>query len=343
MSRAGDLDRFLSWLTGRCTQRDLDGGTGRTFRDRHAWCWNVAPEIVITGEIYDEIQVDGTYLNDGWCLLLAINGTTGEVIAWQWCDAEKTAAWTALLTRIPAPRVVVIDGGSGLASALKACWPATKIQRCLVHVQRNVRTYLTMRPRTDAGKALRTLSLALTRIRTAADAAGWQVKLHAWHQVYAPLIIAKTYLKQAGIRPAWARENSTWWWTHERLRKAYQLLARLVRQGVLFTYLDPALAALAISSTTNRIEGGANHPIKNLLRLHRGMTSAHQRRGVEWWCYLHSPAHKPPRDLIQPAHYAPAPVPKARPAEPIGPALHDTAISTEEGLWARKGWAGRSR
>ena len=342
VARAADLDRFLSWLTGRCTQRDLDGGTGRTFRDRHAWCWNVAPEIVITGEIYDEIQVDGTYLGGGWCLLLAVNGATGEVIAWQWCDTEKTAAWTALLERIPPPRVVIIDGGSGLASALKACWPTTKIQRCLVHVQRNVRTYLTMRPRTDAGKALRALSLALTRIRTTEEAARWQIKLHAWHQVYAHLVTAKTYLTRAGVRPAWARDNSTWWWTHERLRKAYQLLARLVRQGVLFTYLDPDLTDAAISSTTNRIEGGTNSPIKDLLRRHRGMTSAHQRRGVEWWCYLHSPTSKPPREFIQPAHYAPAPARHEHPEEPSGPALYDTSATAEEGLWDRKGWAGRS-
>jgi len=30
---------------------------------------NVEPEIIITGEAYDEIEVDGTYLDDGWCLL----------------------------------------------------------------------------------------------------------------------------------------------------------------------------------------------------------------------------------------------------------------------------------
>lgn len=114
-----------------------------------------------------------------------------------------------------------------------------KLQRCLVRVQRNVRTYLTMRLRTDAGKALRALNLALTRIRTTEEAARWQVKLHAWHQVYAHLVNAKTYLTRAGVRPAWARDNATWWWTRERLRKAYQLLARLVRQGVLFTYVAP--------------------------------------------------------------------------------------------------------
>jgi len=342
VARVADLDRFLSWLMGRATQRDLRGGTSRTFHRRHAWCWNIAPTIAVTGEIYDEIQLDGTYLSDGWCLVVAIDGATGQVIAWQWCDTEKTAAWCALLERIPPPRVVVVDGGSGLASALKACWPNTRIQRCLVHVQRGVRTYVTTRPRTDAGRSLRVLSLALTRIRTIEEAGRWQVNLNAWHQAYGPLINTRTYLTQVDIRPAWARPHATWWWTHDRLRKAYQLLARLTRQGVLFTYLNPDLDDLTISSTTNRIEGGTNHPIKDLLRRHRGMTSDHQRRAVEWWCYLHSPDPRPPRNLIKPEHWAPAPSPQPRDTEPKDVRLYDTNATPEEGLWSRKGWAGRS-
>jgi len=112
---------------------------------------------------------------------------------------------------------------------------------------------------------------------------------------------------------------------------------------VLFTYLDPNVEALVIGSTTNRIEGGTNHPIKDLLRRHRGMTSDHQRRAVEWWCYLHSPDPRTPRELIKPKHYAPAPARQIRPEEPYGPAAYDTVTTAEEGLWARQGWAGRSR
>lgn len=165
VTRSGQIDAFIEWLTGSRTQAELGGGTGRTFRHEHAWCWNIDPQIPVTGQIYDEVQLDGTYLTGGWCLLLAIDGATGTVIAWQWCDTEKTPAWIALLERIAPPRVAVTDGGAGLASALKTCWPETLVQRCLVHVQRNVRREVTTRPRTDAGKALRGLSLALTRIR----------------------------------------------------------------------------------------------------------------------------------------------------------------------------------
>jgi len=343
VTRAAQLEAFVGWLTGPLAQRDLDGGTGRSFRARHAWCWGVEPVIAATGQVHDEIQVDGTYLADGWCLLLAIDGTTGTVIAWQWCDAEKTAAWTALLERIAAPRVVVADGGVGLASALKACWPTTKLQRCLVHVQRNVRTYLTRRPRTPAARALRALSLTLTQITTADQAATWEVSLHEWHQVYGPLINARTYLKDVAVRPADVKAGATWWWTHDRLRKAYRLLERLTRQGVLFTYLDPDPGALPISSTTNRIEGGANHPIKDLLRRHRGMTSAHQRRATEWWCYLHSTDPRPPRELAATAITEPSRTRPATTDEPPDPTGYDTGLTADEGLWIRHGWAGRSR
>jgi hypothetical protein len=341
VTRAGQLDTFVGWLTGSRTQADLGGGTGRSFRHEHAWCWNIDPHIPVTGEVYDEIQVDGTYLSGGWCLLLAIDGATGTVIAWQWCDTEKRAAWVALLERIPPPRVVVTDGGSGLASALKTCWPHTAVQRCLVHVQRNIRRELTTRPRTDAGKALRALSLALTRIKSREQATAWEVRLHDWHQVYADLINAKTYLREARQRPASARPNATWWWTHDRLRHAYRLLERLTRQQALFTYLREDLDTLGINATTNRIEGGTNHPIKDLLRRHRGMSEDHRRRAAEWWCYLHSTKPAPPATLIRPEHYKPAPTAIVITDDTTVPGGYGTTATAEEGLWARTGWAGR--
>ena len=48
------------------------------------------------------------------------------------------------------PTGSICDGGSGVLAAVAASWPDTRIWRCLVHVQRNVRTYRTTRPRTEA-------------------------------------------------------------------------------------------------------------------------------------------------------------------------------------------------
>ena len=53
-------------------------------------------------------MLDGTYFN-GWCVLIAFNGQ--HVIDWQWCDTEKKIAWQALLERIPAPKIAIIEVG----------------------------------------------------------------------------------------------------------------------------------------------------------------------------------------------------------------------------------------
>ena len=331
----------MAWLTSTATQRVLGGGTGRSFRDQHAWCWNIEPEIPVTGAVYDEVQVDGIYLRSGWCALIAI--ADQQVIGWQWCDREKRAAWAALLARFPAPRVVVTDGQAGILAAVAECWPTTRVQRCLVHVQRNVRTYLTLQPRTDAGRTLRALSLSLTKITTRDAATAWLTRLNDWHQAYGHLTRQRTYRHavHAAAVPSWTRPGQTWWYTHDRLRKAYRLLAKLARKNVLFTYLDPQFDGLGISSTTNQIEGGTNAQLRLVLRHHRGMSPNHARRAIEWWCYQRSENPRPPADLIQPVHWQP-PTTAVVIDEPDEPTGYDTHASAEEGLWARKGWAGHS-
>ena len=190
MSRRAEPDAFLGWLLDTSNQAAARSfGTARSFRRRTAWCWNIAPEIRATGELRDQIQVDGIYVGS-WCCLIAVSGD--YALGWQWCDTEKKAAWTALLARFPAPTVVITDGGSGIAAALSECWGETAVQHCLVHVQSNVRTYPTVRARTDPGKALLRLGRALTRITTALEAAAWLSGLNDWHPTYGQMVKART-------------------------------------------------------------------------------------------------------------------------------------------------------
>lgn len=340
MSRRAELDAFLGWLLGAGSQAGaVSFGTARSFRRRTAWCWNISPAIPATGEVHDQVQIDGIYVGS-WCCLIAIAGE--HVIGWQWCDTEKKAAWAALLQRFPAPRVVITDGGSGIAAALSDCWSDSAVQRCLVHVQRNVRTHLTSRPRTEAGKALLRLGRALTRIRTSAQAAAWLGHLNDWYQDYGDLVRARTYRGTTTPAPAWVRANQTWWFTHDRLRKAYRLLERLSQAGTLFTYLRHEFIGLDIAATTNRIEGGTNAQLRLILRAHRGMSEEHQKRAIEWYLYLHSEAPVPPARLIRPEHQTPIRLPaQTAPDQPHGPEEYGKAATAEEGLWARKGWAGR--
>lgn len=182
---AATMRLFITWITGTqplCTIADHAGVSAKTLHRRLAWCWWITPPNPIDRHrIYDHILMDATFL-DGGCLLIA--STTTHVINWTWCRRENSAGYKALIADIPAPIIAVIDGGQGAHAAIKACWPTTIIQRCLVHAQRVVRRHTTTRPRTDAGKAILALALKLTKITTLDEAAAWTVAVHDFGQVY---------------------------------------------------------------------------------------------------------------------------------------------------------------
>lgn len=311
----------MGWVTGKATQAEADGTTtGRTFRRRTAWCWHIQPGLPPVSTIPDAVIVDGIWISS-WCLLIAIN-ETGNVLAWQWCGGESIAAWSALLEQIPAPDVLVSDGGSGLPTALRTIWPDVKHQRCLFHLQMNITRHLTRNPRTDAGRALRALVMQLSEVTNIDQAIAWRVRLDHWWRAFGHLTRERTMFV-----------NGQFGFTHHRLRKAWLLIRLVVHRDVLFTHLTTGCPR-----TTSRLEGGINSQIRALLRHHRGMSEEHQKRAVEWFLTLHELDITTALKLARPA---PTKTPETT-HEPDGPAHYDTALTAEEGLWTRTGWAGRS-
>ncbi len=184
--RRNQLREFLEWLHGKHSQHELGGASAaRQLRRRTAWCWDIEPALGPVETRHRVILVDGIYIGS-WCLLIAVTEDL-QVLAWQWCSTESSAAWSALLTRIPAPEVVVCDGGTGFASAARSCWPEVKTQRCLFHVQMNIRRHLTRHPRSPAGRDLLKLSRALSRVIDVDTAVSWQLGLQAWWQQHGHL------------------------------------------------------------------------------------------------------------------------------------------------------------
>jgi hypothetical protein len=112
ISRRAELEWFHAWLL-KGERPPASAGSDRTLRRRLSWCWRIeVPPPQPTGELHDVVMLDGTYFQD-WCLLIATDGH--HVLDWQWCDREKKVAWAQILQRWPAPRLVVMDGGTGTA------------------------------------------------------------------------------------------------------------------------------------------------------------------------------------------------------------------------------------
>ena len=302
---------------------------------RFTWCWYIDvpdPQAQLNGRVFDQIFLDGTYTAGG-CLIIA--ATLTHVIAWRWCTRETTADYQRLIDTIPAPLIAVIDGGQGAATAIKTCWPNTKIQRCLVHAQRVVRRYTTSRPRTEAGKTIYQLALKLTTITTIDQAANWGGQLQQFSSVYRTWLNEKTWIKDDTT----GRWKQTW--THKNVRNAYNSLNHLWRKQLLFVYLDPpkqVLDATSIKSTTNSLEGAINAPLKLLARTHRGRSGEHQRRMIDWWLYLKTELPDDPIRIARQSNWGQEQLAKVSTLtrnenqadyETGRPALYDNGIDTE--------------
>lgn len=341
-TRKAEFARFHAWLEGKQNRGDYATST-RTFTRHTQWCWNVEPHLTPTGQIHDQIMLDGTYLN-GWCALIAHSGT--HVIGWQWTDTEKIASWTALIERIPPPIAAIIDGNGPLATTISRHWPDTRIQRCLFHLQQTGHRHLTRQPKLPANKELLALYRALTPITNLDEAAAWTAAFTSWEAKWERFLKHRSYAKTSAFRPAHVRPGQAWWYTHLRTRRAWRALADVLRRGHLFTWLELAEDGYHIGRMTSPLEGGPNTAIKNFLRNHRGLSIKHARRGIDWLLYKQTEHPQEPWAFVTPQAWQTSTRPQAkvsRSGREETELLYDTAFSSEDGNGIQKGWGGRSR
>jgi hypothetical protein len=226
----------------------------------------------------DVLYLDGIYLARKACVLICRDEK--HVLGWYLCRYEHAGAWSALMSRIAEPKVVVSDGGTGFAKALRKTWPHARHQRCLFHVFSQVKRYTTSRPKTAAGVELYGLAKELLHLETKVEADEWTERFIHWMSRYNRFLSQLSYDEFGNSRP-----------THERLIKAQRSLMKLLKEGTMFTYLDGSLQAEIgkVPSTNNRIEGGTNAGLREMLRNHRGLSVERRIKAVFWWCYMHSP------------------------------------------------------
>ena len=194
------------------------------------------------------------------------------------------------MSRIAEPKVVVSDGGTGFAKALKKMWPKAKHQRCLFHVFCQVKRYTTSRPRTAAGIELYALAKDLLHLKTKVEKEEWINRFIEWMKRYNKFLSQLTYDEYGNSR-----------YTHERLIKAQRSIVKLIKEETMFTYMDDDLKREIgkIPTTNNQIEGGINSRLREMLRIHRGLSVEKRIKAVFWWCYMHSPEPLSATDILK--------------------------------------------
>lgn len=270
------FQQFLNWLFGKEVQSEMPGG-GRTFRRKTSKFWNIwalPPKIEESKEV---LYLDGIYLSRKACVLICCDKE--HVLGWYLCRYEHSGAWEALMSRIAEPKVVISDGGTGFRKALKKKWPKARHQRCIFHVFSQIKRYTTSRPKSLAGLELYMLAKDLFSIKSFEESKMWINVFTDWIIRHKEFLSEVTYDEDGRSRP-----------THERLIKAERSIIRLLNENTMFTYFDDKLRSeFEVPSTNNRIEGGVNACLRDMLHNHRGLSVERRIKAVYWWCYMHSP------------------------------------------------------
>ena len=140
-----------------------------------------------------------------------------------------------------------------------------------------------------AGIELYNLAKDLLRIDTKEGAELWIKQFIEWIIRYQDFLNEMTVDENGNRRP-----------THEKILKAEKSLLKLIRENTLFTYLDKELRdKFNAPATNNRIEGGINSRLREMLRNHRGLSIERRIKAVYWWCYMHSPEPLPLSEIIR--------------------------------------------
>ena len=58
ITRKAQPDKFAQWIIGKLSISEVTSQSRMTWSRQNDWCWRVEPRIPVTGEVYDEIQVD---------------------------------------------------------------------------------------------------------------------------------------------------------------------------------------------------------------------------------------------------------------------------------------------
>jgi hypothetical protein len=277
---------FLSWVESKKTLSEISETVGINARTLRRWFvpfLNEPPRPVECGRCVRVLVLDATSITARVCvMLIAGDADRSSPVSWDPTVRESSGAWFPFLAGLRRsdmnPTYVICDGQRGLIRAIHEVWPSARIQRCLIHVTRQARAWLTMRPKTIAGVQLLSIVHDVTSIRTRRQKRRWIRRFRRWQRSHAVFLNERT------------QGDAYWWYTHRKLRATQSLIANAIPD--LFRFVtDPT-----VPRTSNHVEGGLNARIKELLRCHRGLSTQKKLALAAWYLYLRQ-GRKPTRNV----------------------------------------------
>jgi hypothetical protein len=267
---------FEKWVIGRRTIEDLaieSGYSSRSLKRYFDSYLSKPPQLSFYPSQKLNLLIDGTYFSNGICLVLYRDYTIKFTQLYRFSDGEhyseiKEDLFSLLYLGV-CIESVTSDGHKSILKAVKAVLPDVILQRCIVHIQRDCRIWLTQNPKSSAGFELKQITSKLHTIETHNHLSFWLLELNEWHEKFKEYINEKSYNIETG----------RYWYTHKMVRRSFMTIKRALPN--MFHYLDNQ----NIPKSSNSIESFFGH-MKGHLNIHRGLSYGHRKQYIMWYLYF---------------------------------------------------------
>lgn len=235
---------------------------------------NAPPVFSIPQKQSVHIIIDGTYFTKDICLIVYRNSEIKCTQLYRLSDQERHEEIREDLENIRALNIniksITSDGHAAILKAIKKVFKNTVVaQRCVVHIQRMSRIWLTKSPKSIVAKELLEITQRIHLITTHEQRLYWLRSLYDWDVAH------KQFINEKSLNLLTMRT----WYTHKIIRKVRHLLIRAFPD--MFHYIDDN----KIHKSTNALESFFGH-LKDNLSIHRGLTYEHRKNFIRWYLFL---------------------------------------------------------
>lgn len=219
------------------------------------------------------LLIDGTYFTKDLCLIVYRDNTIKFTQLYRLSDGEWYDEIKEDLENLLALNVqiesITCDGHRAILKAVSKVCKDVRLQRCLIHIQRMCRIWLSANPKSNAGIDLKRIVSQLHLIQNETQKQIWLRQLVDWYQEYQDFVNEKSYNPKTG----------RYWYKHKMVRRSFTVIRKALPN--MFQYLENP----RIPKSTNGLESFFGH-LKSNLRVHRGLSKQHRKNFIKWYLYF---------------------------------------------------------
>lgn len=265
------MNWFKLWITEAYSVRQLATmkRTSQSTVRRVITYWLKETPVKSTGDLSKtkHIILDGTFLRRPRGIYAAMDSETHNLLYAAVNVRESGNDLLQFYSHLSEaglnPESATTDGNTAQTKQLKNFWPEIKLQRCIVHVQRQGLSWCRRNPKRTDAKHLRELLLKLTEVKTKEESLGFIEGFYAWENRFG-----------TGIESSPKRG-----WVFTDIVRARSMLMKALPN--LFHYIDNP----KIARSTNALEGYFSR-VKEHYRLHRGLSKRNKINYFKWYFFL---------------------------------------------------------